>query len=228
MIRLDDVRVLYGRTLALDSVDLDLRDGIVGLFGPNGSGKSTLLKVVAGLVRPARGTAYADGVPIRLADEAWRKIVGYAGHEPGLYARLTVRENVELFARLYDAPAARVDAVLEQVGLSDRATARVDALSAGLKRRVSVARALVHDPRVLLLDEPYANLDDDAAAMVSDALVGWRRPGRIALVATHGAKRLKAFADSGIVLKDARVVSHRIRTGPHSSHPVEEPEEEVR
>jgi energy-coupling factor transporter ATP-binding protein EcfA2 len=83
----------------------------------------------------------------------------------------------------------------------------------------------VHDPRVLLLDEPYANLDDDAAEMVSSALTEWRQPGRIAIVATHGAKRLKAFANVGIILKQARVVSHRIRTGPHSSYPVEMEEE---
>lgn len=221
MIRLDSVSVLYGRTLALDAVDLDLGEGVVGLFGPNGSGKSTLLKVIAGFVRPSRGAVYAGDVPVRLGDETWRRHVGYAGHEPGLYARLSVRENVALFAHLYDAPAARVDGILEQLGIADRAESRVDGLSAGLKRRASVARALVHDPRVLLLDEPYANLDDDAANRVSDTLIEWRRPGRVAVVATHGAKRLKAFADSGVVLKDARVVSHRIRTGPHSSYPVE-------
>jgi heme ABC exporter ATP-binding subunit CcmA len=227
VIRLDDVRVVYGRTVALDRISLDLGEGIVGLFGPNGSGKSTLLKVIAGFVRPAGGAALAEGSPIRLADEAWRRHVGYAGHEPGLYARLSVRENLVLFARLYDTPDTRVDAVLRQLGLSERASMRVDALSAGLKRRASVARALVHDPRVLLLDEPYANLDDDAADLVSAALADWRRPGRLALVATHGAKRVKAFADAGVVLKQARVVSHRIRTGPRSSTPVEELEEET-
>jgi heme ABC exporter ATP-binding subunit CcmA len=227
VIRLESVRVLYGRTLALDAVDLDLGEGVVGLFGPNGSGKSTLLKVIAGLVRPSAGAVYAEEAPIRLADEAWRRHVGYAGHEPGLYARLSVRENVALFAQLHDTPGARVDAVLEQLGIAERGETRVDRLSAGLKRRVSVARALVHEPRVLLLDEPYANLDEDAANMVSNALVEWRRPGRVAIVATHGAKRLKAFADSGVVLKDARVASHRIRTGPHSSHPVDDLEKEV-
>ena len=220
MIRLEDVRVLYGRTLALESVDLDLSEGIVGLFGPNGSGKSTLLKVVAGFVRPTRGAVYANGVGVRLADEGWRRAVGYAGHEPGLYGRLSVRENLELFARLHDAPTGKVDSLLEQLGIADRATSQIANLSAGFKRRVSVARALLHDPQVLLLDEPYANLDDDAAGMVSDALTEWRRPGRLALVATHGAKRVKAFADAGIILKQARVVSHRVRTGAFSSEPV--------
>lgn len=227
MIRLEDVRVLYGRTLALDAIDLTLGEGITGLFGQNGSGKSTLLKVVAGFVRPTHGSVRAGDRQVKLGDEDWRKLIGYAGHEPGLYGRLTVEENLTLFARLYDAPAERVDVLLEKLGLADRSASRVDALSAGLKRRVSVARALVHDPRVLLLDEPYANLDDEAAEQVSAALTEWRQPGRLALVATHGAKRVKAFADAGIILKQARVVSHRVRTGPLSSEPAGELEEEV-
>jgi heme ABC exporter ATP-binding subunit CcmA len=225
VINLEGVRVLYGTTVALDAIDLNIGEGIVGLFGPNGSGKSTLLKVVAGFVKPSRGRVRAGDTTIDLGNETWRRVVGYAGHEPGLYGRLTVRENLELFARLYDVDAGIVDDVLARLGVADRAESRVDSLSAGLKRRVSIARALVHDPRVLLLDEPYANLDDDASDMVSAALARWRQPGRVALVATHGARRLKAFSDAGVVLRHARVVSHRIRTGPHSSEPVEDLDE---
>jgi heme ABC exporter ATP-binding subunit CcmA len=220
MIRFEDVRVLYGRTLALDAVDLELVDGVIGLFGQNGSGKSTFLKVVAGLVRPTRGSIVADGRPVRIADESWRRVVGYAGHEPGLYGRLTVGENLDLFARLYDAPRARVGQLLAALDIADRAAARVDSLSAGLKRRVAVARALVHDPAVLLLDEPYANLDDDAADRVSEAIQTWHSPGRVGVIATHGAKRVKAFADAGIILKQSQVVSYRVRTGAFSSEPV--------
>lgn len=220
MIRLESVRVVYGRTLALDAIDLDLADGITGLFGQNGSGKSTLLKAIAGFVRPTTGRVVVDGRAVRLGDETWRRAVGYAGHDPGLYGRLTVAENLELFARLYDAPRDRAAGLLERLGVADRAGTRVDALSAGLKRRVSVARALLHDPTVLLLDEPYANLDDDAADMVSEAICAWRAPGRVALVATHGAKRVKAFADAAVILKQAQVVSHRVRTGAFSSEPV--------
>jgi ABC-type multidrug transport system ATPase subunit len=90
-----------------------------------------------------------------------------------------------------------------------------------LKRRVSVARALLHDPAVLLLDEPYANLDDDASERVSQAIRDWRQPGRVALIATHGARRVKEFANAALILKQARVVSHRVRTGPFSSEPIE-------
>ena len=208
-IRLERVEVAFGRTLALHDVTLDLFPGATGLFGPNASGKSTLLAVLAGLLRPTRGTATYGGTPIRAADEDWRRLVGYAGHEAGLYPGLTVAENLELWAQLFDAPTRRVEEMIERLGLGDRRHTAVRSLSAGFQRRTSVARALLHEPAVLLLDEPYANLDDDAAAAVSAAIVDWRGPDRIAVVATHGAKKVKAYADAGIILKHGRVVSYR-------------------
>lgn len=208
-LRLDGVEVAFGRTLALHGLTLELFPGVTGLFGPNGSGKSTLLSVLAGLLRPTAGTAEYSGRPVRASDEEWRRRVGYAGHEPGLYPALTVAENLELWAQLFDAPGRRVGEMIERLGLGDRRKTPVRALSAGYKRRASVARALLHEPAVLLLDEPYANLDDDAAAEVSAAVVDWRRPDRIAVVATHGAKKVKAYADAGIILKHGQVVSYR-------------------
>ena len=207
--QLEGLEVAFGRTLALHDVSLVLHPGVTGLFGPNGSGKSTLLSVLAGLTRPTRGAATFGGMAVRSADEAWRRNVGYAGHEPGLYPRLTVAENLELWAKLFDAPVRRVDVMIERLGLGDRRKTPVRSLSAGYTRRVSVARALLHEPAVLLLDEPYANLDDEASAEVSAAIVEWRGPDRIGVVATHGAKKVKAYADAGIILKQGRVVSYR-------------------
>ena len=209
MIHLDSVEVAFGRTLALAGVTLDLYPGVTGLFGQNGSGKSTLLSVLAGLVRPTSGAATYDGRPIRSSDEEWRRHVGYAGHEPGLYPSLTVAENLELWAQLFDAPARRVEEMIERRGLGDRRRTTVRALSAGYKRRAAVARALLHEPQVLLLDEPYANLDDDAADRISAIVRTWSSPGRVALVATHGAKRLKAFADRGLVLNQGSAAAFR-------------------
>ena len=210
-IRLTGVEVAFGRTLALHDLSLELFPGVTGLFGPNGSGKSTLLSVLSGLLRPTVGTAEYGGRAIGASDEEWRRHVGYAGHEPGLYPALTVTENLALWAQLFDAPARRVEEMVERLGLGDRRGTPVRALSAGYKRRTSVARALLHDPAVLLLDEPYANLDDDAAAEVSAAIVDWRATGtnKIGVVATHGAKKVKAYADAGIILKRGRVVSYR-------------------
>ncbi len=209
MIALRGVEVAFGRTLALHDVTLDLYPGVTGLFGPNGSGKSTLLSVLAGLTRPTAGAASFRDTPISAANEDWRRRVGYAGHEAGLYPSLSVAENLELWAKLFDAPNRRVDVMIERLGLGDRRTTPVRSLSAGYQRRASVARALLHEPAVLLLDEPYANLDDEAAAEVSAAIVEWRAADRIAVVATHGAKKVKAYADAGIILKQGRVVSYR-------------------
>ena len=215
MIELAGVRVVYGRTIALDAIDLQIGPGIAGLFGPNGSGKSTLLRVLAGLQRPMRGTVSFDGVARHPADESLRRRIGYAGHEPGLYGRLSVEENVALFGALSGARSPRVAEVIAAVGLADRSTTRVDELSAGLKRRAAIARALVHDPEILFLDEPYATLDDDAADLVTAAIRSWWGPGKTAVIATHGAKRLKSFADASIVLRRGLVASdrHRDATG---------------
>jgi len=206
VIAVESLTVAFGRTIALDAIDLEISAGITGVFGPNGSGKSTLLRAVAGLLRPSAGTVMIDGRSFSLRDESFRRRIGYAGHEAGLYPHLTVAENLKLFADLYGAPGARVGELLAGVGLSDRAATYARDLSAGLKRRAAVARALVHDPDVLLLDEPYANLDDDASEMISAAVRSWCTAGRAALIATHGAKRVKAYAGGGIILRDGRVV----------------------
>lgn len=219
MIELQQLRATYGKTVALHGLDLELGAGVCGLFGPNGSGKSTLLRLLAGLLRPAGGRALLDGIEIRSADEGMRRRIGYSGHESGLYARLSVQENLLLFASLYDVDRSRCGDVLEQVGLSERAATPVAELSAGLKRRASVARALLHSPDVLLLDEPYANLDDDAAGLISAAVMRWRSPGRIAVIATHGAKRVKGWADASIILQRGSVVSYRRRATEQVGRP---------
>lgn len=212
MIELANLTLIYGRTLALDDISMQIRPGVTGLFGPNGAGKSSLLRVLAGLTRPTRGSVTLDGAPIDLRAEEFRGRIGYAGHEPGLYPDLTVGENLELFRSLYGAPAARVSEVIEQVGLEERRATRVRALSAGLKRRAAVARALLHEPEVLLLDEPYANLDDESSDLLSSAIKAWSDGSRYALIATHGAKRVKSFADAGIIIQRGHIISYRVRT----------------
>lgn len=208
MIVLRNVRVTFGRTIALDAVDLDIEPGVIGLYGPNASGKSTLLRVIGGLQRPRTGSVTIDSSPPGRSNPALRRI-GYAGHSSGLYGKLTVTENFVLFARLFGAPPSAVPRVLAALGLEARGEARVDELSAGLVRRAAVARALLHDPDVLLLDEPYANLDDDASELVSAAVRAWHTPSKIALIATHGAKRVKGYAHAGIVLRRGHVASYR-------------------
>ncbi len=210
MITVEGLRVVYGRTVALDDLNLALEPGIVGLFGPNGAGKSTLLRTLAGLIHPAAGVVALDGVPVSASDEAFRARIGFVGHQSGLYARLSVRENLELFCSLHGAPLRRVDDLLDTLGLGGWAATPAGSLSAGFRRRTAVARALVHDPRVLLLDEPYANLDDDAAELVSGGIRAWGAHGRLAVIATHGAKRVKQYASASLILQRGRVMSHRL------------------
>jgi heme ABC exporter ATP-binding subunit CcmA len=209
LISIEGLTVRYGRTIALHAIDLELEPGITGVFGPNGSGKSTLLRTIAGLLRPVRGRVSFDGTAVRAADEDWRRRIGYAGHQPGLYEHLSVRENLELFARLNGAHEGAVDETLERIGLGDRADERVSSLSAGWQRRAGVARALVHAPQILLLDEPYANLDDESSDLISNTVLEWRNSDRWALVATHGARRMKAYADRGLVLRQGTVATYR-------------------
>ncbi len=204
---------MFGGTIALNEIELELEEGIVGLFGPNGSGKTTLLRVLCGLLPPSSGDVLFEGLPLDLRDESLRRRIGYAGHAAGLYDTLTARENLELFAHLYGA-AARVQEIIDGLDLSVVAGARVGNLSAGFVRRVAVARALVHDPDLLLLDEPYANLDDEASEVVSRAIRAWHSPGKIAVIATHGAKRVRAFADAGIVLRRGEIASFRSSFAP--------------
>ncbi|MDQ3645923.1 MAG: ABC transporter ATP-binding protein [Actinomycetota bacterium] len=208
------MRVSFGRTHALKGLTLQLGPGIVGLFGQNGSGKSTLLRALAGLLQPTAGTVSLDGVGWgRSTAETLRSQIGYAGHDCGLYGQLTVRENLTLAATLYGAPAERVDVVERALEIEASSGIRARHLSAGLKRKVAVARALVHEPRFLFLDEPYANLDDEGAERLSAALQEWRAGGdRLGIVATHGAKRVKGFADASVILQRGELVSHRVRS----------------
>jgi heme ABC exporter ATP-binding subunit CcmA len=212
VIVIESLSVVYGRTVALHDVTLELDPGITGLFGQNASGKTTLLRALAGLTRPTSGRILLQGQPVALSDEDFRRRIGYAGHEPGLYARLTVVENLDLFARLYGVPSDRAQRVLTSLGIEDRADQPVSSLSAGLKRRVAVARAVLHEPDILLLDEPYANLDDEAAELVTQTVLEWHTPEKLGVIATHGAKRVKAYANAGLILKRGQPVSYRLRT----------------
>jgi heme exporter protein A len=214
LIRTQGLRVVYGRTVALYALDLSISEGVTGLFGPNGSGKSTLLRALAGLLKPSAGTVTVAGRDPCASSEKGRGRLGYAGHEAGLYARLSLLENLQLFATLYGVEASRADEVIEALGLKDHASRLVVELSAGLKRRAAAARALLHDPDVLLLDEPYANLDDAASELLSSAVRSWRGPAKTAVIATHGAKKVKGWADGGVILRDGRLVSSgRYRPG---------------
>ncbi len=193
----------YGERVALRDVSLTLPAGAtLVVFGPNGAGKSTLLRVLATLLRPHAGTARVLGRDVAREGHAVRGRIGLLAHDALLYRELTGRENLAFHARLHDVPAGRVDEVLEQAGLRARAGDRVDALSRGLLQRLAAARAVLHAPDVLLLDEPWANLDPAARAAL-EPLVG-RASGRTRVVTSHDPAGGLAEADVVLGLRAGR------------------------
>ena len=198
----------FGGRRAVDGVTFELAGGeCLALFGPNGAGKTTLLRMLAGLLKPTAGTARIGGVELPGGPEV-RSAVGLISHASMLYGALTARENVELAARLYGVPDARRAALtaLERMRVADRAEAPVRALSRGLQQRVSVARAMVHEPEVVLLDEPFTGLDAAGAAALSDALVELRSHGAALILVTHNIEEGLSLATRAAIMHGGRFV----------------------
>jgi heme exporter protein A len=203
----------FGGRRVVDSVSFTLRGGdCLALFGPNGAGKTTLLRLVAGLLAPAQGTVQVNGVSIREGAAA-RAQVGLVSHASMLYGALTVRENVELAARLYGLadPAAAARTALALMKVDDRADAPARTLSRGLQQRVSIARAMVHQPRVLLCDEPYTGLDDAGSAALTAVLSERREAGAALLLVTHNLTEGLALATQAAIMRRGRFVRHEAR-----------------
>jgi heme exporter protein A len=174
----------FGERLALRKATLMVAAGeTVVVLGPNGAGKSTLLRLVAGLLRPTAGSARIGDVEAIAAPKEVRAGLAYAGHQPQLYRGLTARENIDLHLRLHQA-TADTGALLERVGLADRADERIDGFSRGMLQRLALARATAHDPVLLLLDEPASGLDADGRALL-DATLRAGIGSRTQLVASH-------------------------------------------
>ena len=192
----------YGERRALDGIDLTLGQGqTLVVFGPNGAGKTTLLRVLATLLRPSDGEASLLGSDLR--KEGWkvRSQIGFLGHQSLCYGDLTARENLRYHARLHgvEDPAARIEALLEQTGLSDRGDERVFGYSRGMLQRLAICRAVLHEPQLLLLDEPRSNLDQ------VEPLIG-AAAGRTRVIASHDPAGGLAEADLVLGLRDGATI----------------------
>jgi len=214
-VRLADVSRHFGRRRAVSHVSLTARSGeIVGLLGPNGAGKSTLIGMLATLVTPTSGTITYGGRSPRTLGGALRASIGLLAHELSLYPDLTARQNLALFAGLYGLPVDEtVDRALATSGLSDRADDVVSAFSRGMRQRLALERALLHRPRLVLMDEPFTGLDDAAVGAVRGRLRAIAADGAIVVVTTHdldladGLVTRVAIAHAGRLVADEPATS---------------------
>jgi heme exporter protein A len=198
----------FGERAAVNRVDVALDAGeCLAVLGPNGAGKSTLLRMIASLLRPDEGSVAVCGHDLASAAGRARARIGYLGHDPLVYLDLTARQNLELYADLYglDQPRERVDAALAGVGLLARSFDPVRTFSRGMAQRLGIARALLHEPSLLLLDEPYAGLDA-AGTRLLDGVLGDLANGRGEVVVTHEGERGVALAGRVLVLRAGRPV----------------------
>jgi heme exporter protein A len=203
-IELDGLRREYGERVALAGVSLELAGGeSMVVLGANGAGKTTLLRILATLLRPSAGAVRVLGC--ELPGEAWklRGRIGYLGHEPLLYRDLSGRENLSFHARLHgiagEAAARRIEELLEAVGMERRADERVAELSAGMRQRLAICRSVLHEPELLLLDEPDSNLDAESRELAR-ALIG-PGAGRTRVLVTHDPGRYAQEADKVLQLR---------------------------
>jgi len=215
---------LLGRFPALAGVDLDVgeREGVL-LSGPNGAGKTTLLRLLAGLVRLHSGSTFVLGSDLALDRRAHRRLISLVGHDTACYDDLTVRENLRFATRAAGRPSIAVDEAIERVGITDVADVLHARLSAGQRRRLSLAVALARDPRLLLLDEPHAGLDPDGRALVDQIVRGAAADGRAVVLASHEVERARALVD-----REVRVVGGRTFDASGAREPAASPDAPAR
>ena len=219
----------FGRVAALRGIDFEVGPGeAVSILGANGAGKSTLLRILAGLSRPSDGVFEAlreDDRTGPLPREALRRYVGYVGHATMLYGELSASENLLFAGRLAgSAPSrTRVVELLEELGLGDVADRRAGTFSRGMSQRLSIARAIVHDPPILLLDEPFTGLDEVSAERLSHQLARLREGGRTLLVVTHDPQRAVELSDRALILHRGEIAARPSRVHEPGTSPDSDP-----
>jgi len=211
-VQVRDLRKSYGGLEAVRGVSLSIEEGeVYALLGHNGAGKSTLLSIAATLLRPTSGRVEYGDYDSVTGGAALRARIGLLGHDLYLYAELTAAENLRFFAKVYslDRIERRVDAALERAGLTDRRDDIVAGFSRGMRQRLALERSLIHEPRLLLLDEPFTGLDEAAREALRERLRAAREAGAIVVLTTHDTAAIERLTDMTVSLVDGRLAVGR-------------------
>ena len=211
MIRLEKLRKEYDDLLAVDGLDVTIPEGeIYGLIGPNGAGKTTTIRMACGLLEPTDGRVFVADVDVHQQPERAQEFIGYLSDFFSVYEDLKVWEYLDYFARAYRMPSgdipARIDEVIQQVGLEVKRDVLIKGLSRGMKQRLGIARAIIHRPRVLLLDEPASGLDPKARYDLRTLLQSLRDEGTTVLISSHILAELEGFCTSIGLMETGRMV----------------------
>lgn len=208
MIEIRDLVKTFGARMVLRGISLHIEAGeFVGLLGPNGAGKTTLMNIIATLSRPDVGSIHIGGLDLTRSGAHIRRYLGYVSHKPLLYEDLTAWQNLQFYARMYDVESAptRLEEVLTQVGLWPRRHDPVRTFSRGMQQRLALARAILHDPPVLLLDEPDTGLDQEANDLLRRLLESIEVSRRTVLMTTHNLERSVALSNRVLILANGKI-----------------------
>lgn len=211
MIRLQHISKQFGRFKALDDLSIEIPPGdFMALLGPNGAGKTTTLKLLAGLIRPSSGTIQVDSME-KNSRSVFLQSIGMVSHQSFLYNDLTAIENLRFYANMYNVSnaSARIAALLKRVGLGARGDDIVRTFSRGMLQRLSIARALLHEPQMLLLDEPYTGLDVHGCRFLDEVLKEYHASGHSIVMITHDLDRILGLSNRIVVLDNGRAVFDR-------------------